>query len=218
MGHEVGLCLQRSWKPAPHWFVNRQRQKLELQPPTDCRCEQFVAASDCSAEARWLQMQELQAATCSASLAPRDLGQYSQQHRSILFICNAIDLRALHNYLSCIQDCDHITLVQCSDAEQWNTKLVALDYPPLYSSRPRTSNALQKTLLLTFLKIPRKVSSLHQARQVLSPHCISDIAHSEECILQQSRMDAGQCAIALQMRQLMKCSAVQMGPKCTSVK
>ena len=52
MGHEVGLCLQRSWKPAPHWFVNRQRQKLELQPPTDCRCEQFVAASDCSAEAR----------------------------------------------------------------------------------------------------------------------------------------------------------------------
>ena len=69
-----------------------------------------------------------------------------------------------------------------------------------------------------FSKSPEKVSSLRQTRQVLSPHCISDIAHSEECILQQSRMDSGQCAIALQMRQLMKCSAVQMGPKCTSVK
>ena len=35
---------------------------------------------------------------------------------------------------------------------------------PLYSSRPRTSNALQKTLLLTFLKIPRKKYH-HYARQ-----------------------------------------------------
>ena len=218
MGHEVGLCLQRSWKPAPHWFVNRQRQKLELQPPTDCRCEQFVAASDCSAEARWLQMQELQAATCSASLAPRDLGQYSQQHRSILFICNAIDLRALHNYLSCIQDCDHITLVQCSDAEQWNTKLVALNYPLCIPAGLEPLMHCRKPCSWHFSKSPEKVSSLRQTRQVLSPHCISDIAHSEECILQQSRMDSGQCAIALQMRQLMKCSAVQMGPKCTSVK
>ena len=220
MGHEVGLCLQRSWKPAPHWFVNRQRQKLELQPPTDCRCEQFVAASDCSAEARWLQMQELQAATCSASLAPRDLGQYSQQHRSILFICNAIDLRALHNYLSCIQDCDHITLVQCSDAEQWNTKLVALNYPPCIPAGLETLIHGRKPCSWHFSKSPEKYH--HYTRQDKFYHrtasVTSHIQKNASCSKVEWTLDSAPCAIALQMRQLMKCSAVQMGPKCTSVK